>query len=199
MVAMLAFGGTYAYFTATAGEAMSGDFTTATVQLGNNTMFTFTDDKVVSGQKIVEDGTVTVTNKSNVATYIFIKFSADFENQVGNQVDSYAEMVADGDYYLAIDGVEGNGWTKHTTGVYYREAAAAKSGEETFDVCKSVVFFGKSASSASAAGTLMNQKFVVSIESASVQTIKENTDGTASETKLSVEEAYAIAFPTTGD
>ena len=92
MVAMLAFGGTFAYFTATASQA-SGSVTTGTVQLGANTMATLVADNVVSGQQLFgADSKVQVTSKSNVDTWVFITFSATMDG--GTLVESLGEMDA---------------------------------------------------------------------------------------------------------
>ena len=52
MVAMLAFGGTYAYFTATATDAGT-TFTTGIVQLTDGTKATTVSGKVVDGHKVI--------------------------------------------------------------------------------------------------------------------------------------------------
>ena len=74
MVAMLAFGGTYAYFTASAGAAIeSGSVTTGHVELGlgsNKTITKFANDYAVPGDTLW-DISIDVDNKSNVKTYIF--------------------------------------------------------------------------------------------------------------------------------
>ena len=94
MVAMLAFGGTFAYFTATTTEA-SDTATTGTVKLGANTIATLVDTNVVSGQQLFgESSKVQVTSASNVDTYVFITFTVSMSG-AGNQVDSKDLIKAD--------------------------------------------------------------------------------------------------------
>ena len=71
MVAMLAFGGTYAYFTANT-SAKEAEFTTGKVMLTNSGgSFQVTADKVVPGDTII-DQAVSYTNGSDVNTYIAV-------------------------------------------------------------------------------------------------------------------------------
>ena len=78
MVAMLAFGGTYAYFTATTAQ-QSKSVVTGTVMLNNSEFKLVADSvKVVPGMELMpaaeegEKNVIAVTNKSDVATYIFV-------------------------------------------------------------------------------------------------------------------------------
>ena len=79
MVAMLAFGGTFAYFTATT-ASQSMDVTTGKVVLTSNlagdgsVTFYSEDEAIVPGQPLV-DGVVTFTNASTVDTYVAVKFT----------------------------------------------------------------------------------------------------------------------------
>ena len=75
MVAMMAFGGTYAYFTAVT-EAKSGTAKTGRVQLNGNSAVQV-NAMVVPGQKVITDS-VSVTSNSTVKTYVFVRFSATF-------------------------------------------------------------------------------------------------------------------------
>ena len=71
MVAMLAFGGTYAYFTANT-SAKEAEFTTGKVMLTNSGgSFQVTADKVVPGDTII-DQAVSYKNGSDVNTYIAV-------------------------------------------------------------------------------------------------------------------------------
>ena len=73
MVAMLAFGGTYAYFTATA-TADAGTVTTATVQLNAASEVTLTaDTKILPGETIVAADKIAATNLSDAPTWVFAK------------------------------------------------------------------------------------------------------------------------------
>jgi len=79
MVAMLAFGGTYAYFTATAGEARTATTNLGKIALdGTATKLTATSTtNALPGENIFsEDAKLTISDKSNRASYIFIEVSA---------------------------------------------------------------------------------------------------------------------------
>ena len=76
MVAMLAFGGTFAYFTATSADKNT------TVTLGYVSLTTdaatslnITKTVAVPGDKLLDNAEVTLTNASTVSTYIFVSFS----------------------------------------------------------------------------------------------------------------------------
>lgn len=80
MVAMLAFGGTYAYFTATTSKAAeSSKLHTATVVLGNDATATLTSS--VPARDLLPGDTVTLTasisNASTVATDIYVQVILD--------------------------------------------------------------------------------------------------------------------------
>ena len=71
MVAMLAFGGTYAYFTAST-SAKSTNFTTGKVVLTNSgAEISVISDKVVPGDTIISEA-ISYTNGSDVNTYIAV-------------------------------------------------------------------------------------------------------------------------------
>ena len=189
MVAMLAFGGTFAYFTAKTTEK-SGNVTTGTVQLGENTMATLVADKVVSGQQLFDaDSKVLVTSKSNVDTWVFITFSATMDG--GTRVDSLDEMDADGEYYLDID--QAAEWAEVTghPGVLHRRVDANTAAP--MDVCTGITFYGMSASTESAVGTIMNKTITVTITSEAIQVIGED-DGT----EMTAQEAYEVLHPGVG-
>ncbi len=86
MVAMLAFGGTYAYFTATANGLAETTFTTASIKLSSDMNYdetaleTLTAKKYLPGDYIfgADQAPVTVEldNASDVDTIAFVKFSA---------------------------------------------------------------------------------------------------------------------------
>ena len=189
MVAMLAFGGTFAYFTATTTEK-SGTVTTGTVQLGENTMATLVADKVVSGQEIFSaDSKVQVTSKSNVDTWVFITFSATMDG--GTRVNSLGEMDADGEYYLDI--TQASGWeaVDGHAGVLGRKVTANTA--TPIDVCTGITFYGMSASTESTLGTIMNKTITVTITSEAIQAIGED-DGA----EMTAKEAYEILHPGVG-
>jgi predicted ribosomally synthesized peptide with SipW-like signal peptide len=122
MVAMLAFGGTYAYFTATAQEISRTNVKTAIVQISTTQSDTYAAEaKVVTGSYILgnEDAgeAIQVANGSNVATYVFVKATAlvnDQEVVVGTNAGS-ALVLLTVDGWTAVDG---------HAGVYYKALGA---------------------------------------------------------------------------
>ena len=77
MVAMLAFGGTYAYFTDNANFTVTSG-QTGRISLTSGTTFTQTtvQKNIVPGEKVfAQDATLTVVDESNRAAYIFIEFN----------------------------------------------------------------------------------------------------------------------------
>ena len=190
MVAMLAFGGTFAYFTATTTQA-SDTATTGTVQLGANTMATLVDTNVVSGQKLFgADSKVQVTSKSNVDTWVFITFSATMNG--GTLVESLGQMDAEGEYYLEIS--QASGWdpVAEHAGVLGRKVTAAEA-NTPIDVCTGIKFYGMSASTESTLGTIMGKTITVTITSEAIQAIGED-DGT----EMTAQEAYEVLHPVGG-
>ncbi len=116
MVAMLAFGGTFAYFTATSADKNT------TVTLGyvslttdSGTTLNITKTIAVPGDKLLENATVTLSNKSTVATYIFVSFST--EGDIPDSVITSTIVGAEGTTLKLVDG---------ETNVYYIDAEAGK-------------------------------------------------------------------------
>jgi len=202
MVAMLAFGGTYAYFTAVGPSLTTGSgISTATVQLGAGTTVQWVTGNVVSGQSVIQKGNdwagFSVTNESTVPTYIFLTFEADFEEREGLTTEEQAKVqevtaanyatAGDGAWYLDYtldiyhetnnaDGkwvaLTGTGAPENT---YYYLAPAKTGTAESIAVFDDIKFFGKSASTSSAQGVLMGGTISVTMNINSIQTISETT------------------------
>ena len=110
MVAMLAFGGTYAYFTASAGEAIQSDkVTTGHVELGlgeNKTITKDFDGSFAVPGDTLWDLTIDVDNKSNVKTYIFADWTLTNEGglTLETTASSWAEVPGhDGAFYVEAE------------------------------------------------------------------------------------------------
>ena len=112
MVAMLAFGGTYAYFTANA-TVNAGNVMTATVQLtGASTAELTVDTKIVPGQEIVADEAISATNGSDVAVWVFAKIevtakkgTSDFtawQYETGTDDEDKVPFIIDGGDFTAL-------------------------------------------------------------------------------------------------
>ncbi len=100
MVAMLAFGGTYAYFTASATDK-TGSITTGHVKLsvdGEGSTFTGIANNVLPGDELFsDDATLTVTTTDTTGNYVAIRFTITAASGLTLSADS---IVAD----------SGNGW-----------------------------------------------------------------------------------------
>ena len=202
MVAMLAFGGTYAYFTAVGPSLTTGaGISTATVQLGAGTTVEWVSGNVVSGQSVIQktqDWTgFSVTNESTVPTYIFLTFEANFEARDGLSAEESAKVqkVTAATYAAATDGAwyldytldiydetnNADGKWRALTGTdapantYYYLAPAKSGTAESIKVFDDIKFFGKSASTSSAQGVLMGGTISVTMSINSIQTISEST------------------------
>lgn len=165
MVAMMAFGGTYAYFTATA------DTTTATVGTGTiavkmGSIATISNKYVASGAELLGTGKVTadVDASTNVSTWLFVEFSAVFaavggnteltdvsESVVAGASDKDVEALLEDEGYFAVvySGNTGSGkWEQVKAGVFaflveYNEAGT-RTTAATPNVCESIKFYGRS-------------------------------------------------------
>ena len=72
MVAMLAFGGTYAYFTAQVNTLATDTVTIGKVLLAENGAASFTVEDTIVPKDIVIDGNISYTNSSTVDTYVAV-------------------------------------------------------------------------------------------------------------------------------
>ena len=133
MVAMLAFGGTYAYFTANAAGSTTSGVKTGIVEITN----TDPTDKIAANAKVVTgsyifgsktgdvetEASIAVNNKSNVKTYIFATISAsvkigDTEHKLFVSTDNGATGT---DLVLlnsTLNGSNGTTWTKYENSYY---------------------------------------------------------------------------------
>lgn len=128
MVAMLAFGGTYAYFTATATAINGGSVKTATVVLKGKdvAVTTGTVADIVPGQEAFdEDLSVQAKHASTTDTYVFVQMSTDNKMLVDGTTTGESVFQLTTDY---TDATNGTTWTKLTgegvpSDVYYIKAA----------------------------------------------------------------------------
>ncbi|MBE5741618.1 MAG: hypothetical protein E7351_03745 [Clostridiales bacterium] len=147
MVAMLAFGGTYAYFTATSINATTGEkISTATIKLGAfDGVASIAEAKVVSGEAVVDStkNTITVSNESDVDSWVFVKVKAEIDSE---EVTQYLAQ----DAHTALTGTEvsglylnvGTGWTEFADGWWGKADKVAKETDVTFPV--TVKYYGNS-------------------------------------------------------
>ena len=96
MVAMLAFGGTYAYFTATATTKSTGEFTTGSIKLEANDDATFktglTD--VVPGDALTTGPLTLTTTSAGTDSYIAIKVTIKATDDKGAPLDLAGTSLA---------------------------------------------------------------------------------------------------------
>ena len=123
MVALLAFGGTYAYFTATATDVASENLKTGYVKLSTNATAESTFvSTVLPGEKLMkEDITYTVDTTDENGNYVFVKITL---------TSSVAEVNAKLAEINLSELNLGTGWKASTdeAGVYYQESAIDDNG-----------------------------------------------------------------------
>ena len=100
MVAMLAFGGTYAYFTATASGVTSGALKTGKVILTGKDQVTIAAGSYVPGQYILGtgaagDAAVTFVNNSDVDTWTFVVVEIELaeDNELPAEADDLSDLL----------------------------------------------------------------------------------------------------------
>ena len=173
MVAMLAFGGTYAYFTATADKAESTAVKTATIAIKEATVaieLAENMENVLPGDTVTVDASV--TNESNRKIYLFIKYNVTLPESTTAKDVALDLTVSGWDAYEA-DGVEN---------VYYTtlEASTQKAFEATG------TFEGSEVSDEGVTdGTIMNADLKVTVRFAATQF----EDGAG---EVAVADAYAL-------
>ena len=112
MVAMLAFGGTFAYFTATATDR-SGSAKTGYVKLSSNDAFaTIVKEKIMPGDTILAANamTLTVDTTDDEGNYVAVKFvitAVKSDNTTSIPTETLTSYGVTADSILAADG---NGW-----------------------------------------------------------------------------------------
>ena len=186
MVALLAFGGTYAYFTATTKE-ISGKSTLGYLSLSNSATKLNVTEKVVPGQNILDEETITLVDSSDVATFVFVRFSATTE--AADLAGKITATIKKGD--TALTAVEGQ------TGVYYLETAGVA--EATDIELKVSVTLDSSIDENNANGALtketskyMGKEVTVTFNAMAIQKI--GADGN----EMTVAAAYALVDFTNG-
>ena len=109
MVAMLAFGGTYAYFTATASEKTT-NFTTGSVKLTSSGTFTESLADVVPGDSLTTGAIKLTSTTEGTAAYLAIEFELTATKDAqpvdlsGTSLETVTELLTEG-WYSAGDNV----------------------------------------------------------------------------------------------
>ena len=170
MVAMLAFGGTYAYFTATANTLTATGLKTGSVKLSATKEATavFAQKALLPGDSLLADNITYSVDTTDTGNYVSVKIT------LTSTVTEFAEAV------LAAEGFGiGSDWTKldskSTTSsfVYYTTAAVANAGTATVEAAKFVipttVNDNWDQANPSTTGTKMNIPVTLTVEARSVQ------------------------------
>ncbi|HJD06092.1 MAG TPA: SipW-dependent-type signal peptide-containing protein [Candidatus Onthoplasma faecipullorum] len=159
MVAMLAFGGTFAYFTAVNDPESSENLTTGSVVLGTNTIANLTSETVVTGTQIASS--VSVTSNSTVDTYVIVKFSVTFDSKPAEQdVISYT-----------LD----TGWVAGTTNTDFVVKSVSAGANTSVKVCDAITFVGSDKATTDGDGGVtyeneyMGKTIVVTVQTWAIQ------------------------------
>ena len=120
MVAMLAFGGTYAYFTATATTKTTGEFTTGSIKLEANDDKTFVASltNVVPGDEL-STGALTLTpTSSGTDSYIAIRVTITAKNSSTPDLDLTGTSLESPSGLLSSTPYTGSTWVAATESGY---------------------------------------------------------------------------------
>jgi len=204
MVAMLAFGGAYAYFTATA-STDSKTFTTGYVKLSNGTALAdITVTNVMPKQELVAANALklTVDTTETAGNYIAVKFTFKVvkDDETKTEITDPTELAKFGlsaDSICAVDGT--NGWKKtDVAGVYIFGSDANTAVAQTGEVIINTTAFVFNASDNWTQGQdhsdngLMNATVTITLDARSIQST--NVTGATAVTELK-----AMFNPTTAD
>lgn len=132
MVAMLAFGGTFAYFTAQTTKVESGNLTTGTIMLKNSSA-TFVTGMVMPGQELLATDSKLAVDPtgSTAAQYVFVKITIVKPKNATATVTPTINTAEWKDYNTLDTSVEAGT-------VYYKEVAANVT--SAIDFCTSIKF-----------------------------------------------------------
>ena len=192
MVAMLAFGGTYAYFTATT-VRKDLEVTTGTVMLSSGS--TFASVTTIVPTEVIANA-INYTDKSDVATFIFVTFSVEATGEKtlpeGVTIDTLLEVT------LAKDAQQAEIFKKLAgkNGVYYVETdGPAATAGDVINFATSVKMANVSSESVETEeddtltveeGHLMGIELTITLHAESIQALGFNHDAA---------EAYAALNP----
>ena len=199
MVAMLAFGGTYAYFTATATKKSTGEFTTGSIKLEANDDATFVTGltNVVPGDELTTGPLTLTTTSVGTDSYIAIKVTIKATDANDEELDLAGTSLASAIGLLATEPTTGSKWVAGTdenyTNVFVLAATTTPTAVATGQTIKitdaALIFKGgdnwdqtKADGSADyiSDSKLMGATLNITIEARSVQSKNWNDGGDAS-------------------
>ncbi len=182
MVALLAFGGSYALFTAQNTKTESGQLKTGKVVLGVNKLGTLATTGKIVTNTVICDG-VQVESDSNVDTYVAVLFDAKIENGDHDfDLEDAIGFEGLGTGWEAIEGNDGN--------TYYVKRVAGADTTQTLNLCGAITFIGSDNATTGLDGNVSYEKnymdatITLSVQSWAVQAhgITEDADSNTDET-----------------
>ena len=216
MVAMLAFGGTYAYFTATANTKSTGEFTTGSIKLEANDDATFVASltDVVPGDALTTGALTLTTTSEGTDSYIAIKVTIEAKDSTGAPLNLDGTSLESAKGLLATAPTAGSTWVAGTgdyTNVFVLAATTTPTEVDTRQTInitdKALIFQAKDnwdQSKADASGDyisdskLMGATLNITIEARSVQSKNWNDgseDASATGTAATINGIAAFLFP----
>ena len=175
MVAMLAFGGTFAYFTASTADK-SGTIKTGKVQLNASGDFVAELTNIMPGDEITNGKITLSTAESTEATYVAIRYTITANDSTGTPISDLSS--------INLDSVLDSKWVESDTdGIYVYSAtstdATPVNAGTTIDVTTAALVFdaddnwvqGEDSSTAKLMGATITIKF----EARSIQSSNFNT------------------------
>ena len=215
MVAMLAFGGTYAYFTATATKKTTGEFTTGSIKLEANDDATFVSGltNVVPGDALTTGPLTLTTTSAGTDSYIAIKVTIKATDDNDAPLDLTDTSLESAIGLLATEPTTGSKWVAGTgnyTNVFVLAATktpTAVATGQTIKITDAALIFQADDNwdQATADGSadyisdskLMGATLNITIEARSVQSKNWNDGGDAQVggTAATVDKIAALLFP----
>ena len=180
MVAMLAFGGTFALFTAQASTKTSAEFTTGTIKLTSGVTFASeTDANILPGSKITTAAITVKPEAVGTKSFVAVKLTITGTGSVDDL--NLNNVLADG--WVALTG-ENKGIYVYATGTNDTDYAFAEMNAETNFTKDAILYDATSNSLDDQAGAKMGLTYKIEVRAASVQS-------TYGDTALSKEQAIA--------
>lgn len=219
MVAMLAFGGTYAYFTATATKKSTGEFTTGSIKLEANDEANFVTGltDVVPGDALTTGPLTLTTTSEGTDSYIAIKVTIEATDAKDAPLDLSGTSLESAIGLLATEPTTGSTWVAGSgnyTNVFVLAATTTPTKVATAQTIKitdaALIFqaddnWDQTTADGSADyisdSKLMGATLNITIEARSVQSDNWNDDGDASATgtAATIDGIAEFLFPYSAD
>lgn len=215
MVAMLAFGGTYAYFTATATKKTTGEFTTGSIKLEANddAKFTASLTNVVPGDELSTGALTLETTSSGTDSYIAIRVTITAKDSSDAPLSLAGTSLASPSGLLSSTPYTGSTWVAGSGSYAKVFVLAATTTPKAVPTGSTINITGdklvftaddewiqdndKEGSNYISESKLMGAKLNITIEARSVQSKNWNDGGDAQVggTAATVDKIAALLFP----